>query len=561
MKIAAYLIKTLKENNVTDIFGMPGGVLFDLIKELEKTEGINAHLCYNEQGAAFEACGYAQSSHSLGVAYATRGPGFTNMLTGIVDAYADSLPVLFITAHGARDINSLKRFGSTQEIDAVGMVSNVIKYAETIEDVSETWKIKYAIEGALRGRKGPVLLDFSSTVWNKEVTLSDSNENSHKYSYVDSCETEGAIDHYISRMMSAKSPLILLGDGIWQAGAKEKCVQFVNKLNVPVISSRSAIDIGACCNNYCGYIGSHGSRAANFVFAKADYVLTLGNRLDFPRKSESYTRALRNKVITRLDIDTAELSDQVLNATGFNTDLNAFFNQLNKRENVEFKIDQAWIDYCENVKNFLSAYDLCESVSRIESVIESVDNSSVIVGDVGNNEFWLSQAYVHSKRKNRILFSKAFAALGNAIPKAIGCYFATKKPVICFTGDQGAQINIQELELIGKYKLPILICIINNQSSGMIRDHSKKKFGHEIIHTLNNNGYGSPNFEYIARAYDIGYINCEDRVLSITGPHILELCVENDVELIPNLSKGADIQALSPKINDDLYSQLNNVNF
>ena len=156
MTVAEFIVNKIVEYGVTDVFGIPGGVVLDFLYTIDGRDGINAHLSYNEQAAAYEACGYAQCNHSLGVAYATRGPGVTNLITGIADAYSDSIPVVFITAHADKVVENLTRFDKDQELNIVDMVKNITKYAVAIDDIETVqFEIDQALKLAMEGRKGP----------------------------------------------------------------------------------------------------------------------------------------------------------------------------------------------------------------------------------------------------------------------------------------------------------------------------------------------------------------------------------------------------------------------
>lgn len=172
MKISEYLVQKLIEYEVTDVFGIPGGVVLDFIYALDKSEKINVHLNFHEQAAAYAACGYAQSSGKLGVAYATKGPGVTNMFTAIAEAYYDSLPVLFVTAHAQNKLNSNLRIEEEQEIDHSKLTASITKYTKRVDSISEAIQaINVGCKEAVSGRKGPVLLDFSSKVLKSDIEV------------------------------------------------------------------------------------------------------------------------------------------------------------------------------------------------------------------------------------------------------------------------------------------------------------------------------------------------------------------------------------------------------
>lgn len=553
MTVVEYLVECLKNNNVTDVFGIPGGVVLEFLYELNNTAGITPHLSYHEQASAFEAIGYAQYEHKLGVAYATRGPGFTNLITGIADAYSDSIPVLFITANAGGNSDAGVRFQKDQELNTVNMVNNITKYAAVINTTDDVWKINKAIKEALSGRKGPVFLDFANSVWKQTIKRCGKSDQT----IVKETNELKKIDKIREFISHSMKPLVLVGDGVRQSNTIKEFNQFVNNFKVPVISSRCGEDVGSSYSNYYGYVGSHGIRCANFIFSKADLVIVLGNRMSFPIDSKSFLQAFSNKKLIWVDVDSSELDKNIPNTLKIRSELKAFFDYINGTK-ITINDYSDWIEQCNKIRVILEKVDLCKTVEDIVQILNLIPEENSIVCDVGNNEFWCSQAYVYARKKNRILFSKAFGTLGNSIPKAIGEYYSSKKPVVCFVGDQGLQLNLQEIQFIASKNLPILIFVINNYSSGMIRDREEMKFSGNYLHTTLNSGYGCPNIEKIANAYGLTYKKWNDeRIVEFNSPQVLELQIENDISLCPYLPVGKECQDMSPEIPRDLYNSIN----
>lgn len=543
MKVAEYLVKTLSIYGVTDVFGIPGGVVIDFLYALSESN-VEPHLSYHEQAAAFEACGYAQVNHTLGVAYATRGPGFTNLITGIADAYADSLPVLFITAHSGKVVTHEQRFEKEQEMDTVQMVRYITKYAASIDSLDDVkTEVQKAISEALSGRKGPVFLDFSSSLWNKEI-----EEEIDLEEKIDKEEIN--LNYLQNIIQSAKRPIILLGDGINQADIKQHINELVGKAKIPVVSSRGSQDCVHGSEYYFGYIGSHGVRYANTIFQKADLVISIGNRLAFPLHSESFSKALENKKIIRFEVDSDEIKRDIPNSISIICDLSQgilklwdILDDLDTRE---------WLGICKEMKESLKNCDLNSTTLFIKKFIDQT-NYEFLVADVGNNEFWTSHAYELSKSTSKVLYSKSFGALGCGIGKAIGVHYRTKDSVLVIVGDQGIQLNIQELQLLSTEQLPIQILIINNSSSGMIKDREKSK--DYYLHTTSDSGYGNPKYEFIAKAYGLGYLkineNGEIPEIDYHVPMIIEYLADENIELQPKLLKGDAMDNMYPRINDN----------
>lgn len=554
MTAAEFLVDYLVKNGVSDVFGIPGGVVLDFLYALDNRKEMSAHLSCHEQGAAFEAIGYSQYNHSLGAAYATRGPGFTNMITGIADAYSDSVPVVFITAHSGKSVGNSKRFEKDQELNTVSMVSNITKYAAVIED-TECFceKVETAFENAMNGRKGPVLLDISADIWNKEV-IDKFNHSDYKSEAI-----VYDIENIMCEICRAKRPIILVGDGIRQSNTIAEFVKFADKINIPVLSSRGSQDVGAACKNYYGYIGSHGLRYSNFIFAKSDLVIALGNRLSFPINSKSFLSSLSNKQIVRVELDKKELQLEIPNLKTVYGSVKTVLDALNKAAILPF--DNGWLVVCEALRSQLKNYDSNIAVQKLEKIFSKVSENNVMCCDVGNNEFWVSSAYVNSNIKNRILYSKQFGTLGCAVPKSIGAFYASRQPVLCFTGDQGLQLNVQELQLISQNKLPITIVVLNNNSSGMIRSRQKAKYNAYYVHTTKDSGYFSPDIKRLAYGYNIKYLDFDSYIntFDVLEPVIVEVNFDEDIDISPSLPAGNSMDNMTPLLPKKILENIANI--
>lgn len=553
---AQYIVESLINHGVTDAFGIPGGVILPLLYEMESRKPLfTPHLSYHEQCAGFAACGYAQTSGKIGVAYATRGPGFTNLITAIADAYYDSLPTLFITAHSAPCPPDGMRVMSDQEMDTCSMVRNITKMAVRLDDDStfaET--IDKALSVATEGRKGPVFLDIASALFKNEITciaeektVTPVREDYSKH-----------IDEIATAIRNAKRPIILAGDGINQSNAREVFHQFAEKVNIPVVTSRFSHDLMAGEANYYGYVGGHGMRAANFILSKTDLILSLGNRLHFPPKSESYGSVMDHAKLLRVEVDENEFNRDIQNTVNYNCDLTGLLTQSLNLD-CDFGKHEEWIRVCDILKIELKKEDINPAIESIISVLKQADKDTIIVTDVGNNEFWVSRAAVESGCENRVLYSKSFGALGCGLGKAIGTYYATHKPVLSFVGDQGLQMNIQELQFISQHQLPIMVVVLNNQTSGMIKDREAVLYNH-YVHTTTDSDYQMPPLKEIADAYGIDYlagINEQSRLQPIMTPMLVEVIIDSSIGLTPNLPKGRKCQDMTPELPEEKYEYLN----
>ena len=544
MTVCDFIVSLLAKKGVSDVFGVPGGVILELLYAFDRSDCITPHLSYHEQGAAFEACGYAQYEHKLGVAYSTRGPGFTNLLTGVADAYADSIPVLFITAHANYQRKSLCRFEEDQEMDTISMVKNITKYAKVIDDIDDVVDSTVsAISSALEGRKGPVFLDFNSRLWKQTI-------HEHKEKVMDVEQWASPREDLINLLSFSKRPVLLVGDGVRQSGCVDDFSAFCNRLSIPVLSSRCSQDVGALSNNYYGYVGSHGIRYSNYIFSKADLVISLGNRLGFPLDSKSFTSSLANKKVYRIDIDDFELQRDIPNTINCKCSIAFFLDSLKEIDFSNYDYS-SWIRVCDDLRNQLIEQDGNEVVAYISSIFKQLQRDVTVCCDVGNNEFWVSKAYVDSGIRNRIIYSKSFGVVGCSIPKSIGIALSSRKPVLCITGDQGFQLNAQELQLMANEKLSICIIVINNNALGMIKDRENRLFTGHLVHTTKESGYVVPNIELLAHAYSVEY----SKIISFS-PSIVEIIATDNIELVPSIPKGNPIQDMIPPLSRSLKEKL-----
>lgn len=557
MLVSDYIIDNLIKLGVTDIWGIPGGVVFDYMYAAKRRErDINLHLSYHEQAAGFEAQGFAQASGKIGVCFATRGPGVTNVVTAITDAYYESVPVILFTAHANPYGKSKSRSEFDQEVNTNYFFKNITKKVVQIETTESFVRdFNDGIYRALEGRKGPVIFDILTSVLKSEIKC--------KTLKFPTCTiSDSKINLILDSIIQSKRPIFLIGDGIKQAGAVTLFNKIVDKFKIPVISSRGAEDIIPKSKYYFGYVGSHGVRTANFIISKSDCVVCIGNRVSFPFNSNSFSPLFRTAKWIRIDIDNAELTREIPDSISINCDLNNLLKELNFAEipSLDFS---AWTDVCNKIKSKLNNLDNTEPVVKLTEILKFLSKKiSYIASDVGNNEFWLSLAYLKSGINTNIIYSKSFGVLGSGLPKAIGCYYSTHKPVICVCGDQGFQFNIQELQVLIHEKIPVWIIVVNNQSSGMIKDAEQKKYT-SLVQVNEENGYKSLDLKRISEAYGINYIDYNIDVqlndLDENAPCIINMRINASVSLTPFLPAGRKCYDLEPKLDKSILEQIENL--
>lgn len=561
MKTSDYIIEYLIDKGITDVFGYPGGMVTHLMDSFSKYQKqITAHVTYHEQGAAMAACGYAQVSGNTGVAYATSGPGATNLITGIANAYMDSIPTLFITGQ----VNSFEQKGDLkvrqrgfQETDIVSMVKPVTKYAVQVNDAT---KIKYYLDKAFyianHGRKGPVLLDVAMNVTRTDIAV-DSLE-----SYIPEKESKAKedINGLIPVLQQSKRPVILIGNGLDKDNKEWK--QVVNTLGIPVVSSMIAVDIQEGLKNYYGFIGAYGDRTANFVVAKSDLVISIGARLDVRQVGAKRENFAPESTLIRVDIDEGELEYKVHNnEIGIQADANIFLDKiLSKWPSSDYS---SWLKVCNQIKEKLDGYDDRNSNRYVRAISKLIPENSVITTDVGQNQVWVAQSF-DVKNGQRILFSGGHGAMGYSLPAAIGASIAMKKPVYCFNGDGGIQMNIQELQMIAREQLPVKIILFNNNALGMIRHFQEMYFNGNYYQTTPSGGFTSPDFRKLSDAYHIDYYLIQSTtdlgklqtVLIDQKPAFVEVILDEDTYVFPKLEFGKPNQDQEPLLDRNTFEEL-----
>lgn len=565
MKASDYIVEYFIEKGITDVFGYPGGMVTHLMDSLSKyRDKIKAHCTYHEQGAAFAACGFAQVSGKVGIAYATSGPGATNLITGICNAYMDSIPTLFITGQ----VNSFEQKGELkvrqrgfQETDIVSMVKSITKYAVSVNDANKLkWYMDKAFYISQEGRKGPVLLDIAMDVMRAEIQPSQQKSFCYEMtSNILNHEEKTKVDLCIKK---AKRPVFLLGKGILLDDTLRNAM---NTLGIPIVTSMIAVDMAGGLRNFYGFIGAYGNRAANFIIAKSDLVISLGARLDVRQVGAKRENFAPHADILRIDIDSTEL-EYKLHKKEFSVCADAhyvaeYICDLVRKERYEYS---SWLTICNYIWKTLLNYDVLKANQMIEKISEElIPEQSVITTDVGQNQVWIAQSF-KVKRGQRILFSGGHGAMGYSLPAAIGACIANRNPVYCFSGDGGFQMNMQELQFIVREHLPVKIFVFNNQSLGMIRHFQEMYFGGTYYQTKEEGGYSTPDFEKIAGAYDISYRRVEDmmsvfelkEILQNDEACLVELRLEEDTYVFPKLEYGKPNQDQEPLIDRTIYNEL-----
>lgn len=562
MKVTDYIIAFLIEKGVTDIFGYPGGVICHLLDSITKYDEIRAHINYHEQASAFAACSYAQASGRIGVAYSTSGPGATNLVTGIANAYFDSIPTLFITGqvdtYAVRGSFPVRQRGF-QETDIVAVTKSISKYSAFVESPEN---IKYYLQKAYHiaknGRPGPVVLDIPADVQRSEVDID--SLKSFKPRMLPGT-VEDAIHTINCGLMSSKRPVILAGAAVKQSGLKDKLVHLAEGWNIPVVCSLPAFDtIPYEHKSHMGFIGANGNRYANFVVGKSDLIISIGSRLDLKQVGNERSHFAENAKLIRVDIDKGELlykvrSDEI----PLLCDIKELIPGLIK--SIKYRADDEWLAVCHTLRQKLIDIDVEVYHKIITAMSEKVPDFWNLAVDVGQNMLWVAQAF-HVKKHQNAFMSSGLGTMGYSLPAAIGAYYATKRPVICFNGDGGLQMNIQELQFIKREGLPIKVVVMNNHALGAIREFQEKNFNRNYYQTTEKAGYQAADFKRTAAAFGLPYykIKTPDDLGAVDfkaqAPAMIEVCLDMDTYMYPHQARCGHVQDQVPYLEREMYDYL-----
>lgn len=577
MKLTDYIVSFLEKKGIHDFFGYQGTMIAHFVDSVEKNPNTNNHSCYNEQGASFAACGYAQAKDDCACAYATSGPGAVNLLSGVADAYFDSLPVIFLTGqlntYEYSGIEGLRQQGF-QEIDIVSMAKPVTKYCVQIREPEDIVKeLNKAYHIATTGRKGPVLIDLPMNIQRGEVEH-PVYDMEFEEPEADETLTEQAVAAVEDALRSAKRPVIMIGHGVDSKESQAALVRFAEKYQIPMITSvlaKSVLPYDHPLNFGC-IGGAYGHRYANMIAnAKSDLLLCFGISLCTRQIGVKVHEFAKNAKILRIDIDSFNLQRDIhengVNEEKFCTDTEKVIFGLKNIVLAESPERKEWAVVCSEIKENLQAVD-DQTPERytnrmIAALSDSLADTSAIAIDVGQHMVWSYQSFKNRKGQ-QMLFSGGHGAMGYALPAAIGAHYATGKPVACICGDGAFQMNIQELQWVKRENLPIKILVMNNGALGMIRHLQRDYFDCLFAGTSEGCGFSSCDFRKVAQAYGIDALRiwhdeAEDKgaeFLTGDGAKLLEITMEHGTFAYPKTCLGEPIHNQQPYAPEEVYKRL-----
>ena len=557
---ARILLECLHRVGVTDIFGYPGGAVIPIYDEIYSFDKIKHYFARHEQGAVHAADGYARVSGKVGVCLATSGPGATNLVTGIMTAHMDSIPLLAITGQVRSNLLGRDAF---QETDIVGITVPITKVnylVQSIKDIPKIIKEAYFI--ASTGRPGPVLVDIPNDIQQQEISYEEFNRLFNKEVKLEGYDPTYVghpvqIKRALSLIKKAKKPLIIAGAGVIKSGASKELLELVNKTDMPVATT--LLGLGGFPENHdlsLGMLGMHGTVPANFATDEADLVIAAGIRFD-DRIAGNPSKFCEHAKIIHIDIDPAEIDKNKKVDVPIVGDLKNVLAEINKE--LEPKKHTEWTDKVKKWKNEypLAHRNVGEDKLLPQEVLKAVndilDGDAIVVTDVGQHQMWAAQ-YLTFKNPDTIVTSGGAGTMGFGVPAAMGAQVGAKdKKVVLIVGDGGFQMTLEEIMMIRQYNLPVKIVLINNSFLGMVRQWQElfKDRRYSFVELECN-----PDFVKIAEAYGIKSERLKtkedlknrlkDLILSDEGA-IIDCIVEKEENVFPMIPAGKTVSQMIGK--------------
>ena len=540
------LVECLKEQGVDTIFGYPGGAVLNLYDELYRHQDEIKHiLTSHEQGAAHAADGYARATGKVGVCLATSGPGATNLVTGIANAYMDSVPMVAITGNVGTNLLGKDSF---QEVDIAGVTMPITKHNFIVKDVKKLAKtIRRAFKIAASGRPGPVLVDITKDVTANKCEYKKEDVKKADKAKKEKSFTEKELDKAAEMIAKAKRPVIFLGGGAIISEAHKEIKALVDLMDAPVCDSlmgKGAFD--GTDKRYMGMIGMHGTKTANFSVTECDLLVVLGARFSDRVTGNTKSFAKRAKIL-HIDIDPAEINKNVKVDLSIEGDVKDVLKELNKK-----LTKQSHGEWMEHIAEMQAKYPLRYHENEltgpyfIEELYRLTKGDAIISTEVGQHQMWAAQFYKYSKPRT-LLTSGGLGTMGYGLGASIGAQIGLpNKQVINLAGDGCFRMN--KLATAAHYNVPIIEVVFNNNVLGMVRQWQTLFYGKRYSQTLL-----SQDIDYVKLAESMNIkafrVTKKDEVdevikkaLKAKGPVFIEVVIDKNESVWPMVPAGATLE-------------------
>jgi acetolactate synthase I/II/III large subunit len=566
IRVADYIAQRIIEHGISDVFMVTGGGAMHLNDALGNHPGLTFYCNHHEQACAIAAEGYYRACGRLPLINVTTGPGGTNAVTGVLGQWLDSIPALYIsgqvkwetTIYSCPEIAGLRQLGD-QEGDIINIVKPITKYAIILKDPHQVKKVlDKAIYIATHGRPGPVWIDIPLNVQSAFIdadSLEDYNLKEDEIAFNEQFLNEQA-DLLIAKLLTSKSPVLFVGNGIRLSGAVDLYQKLLEKIQIPVLNAISGHDLIASDNPlFMGRPGICGDRMGNIIIQNCDLLIVLGTRIGLRQATYNFDDFGRNAFKIMVDIDEAELNKPTLKINlKIHSDLKMFLKiLLRKLEKCQISEFSSWIEWGNNLKKQLpsvlddnpSNHQFVNSYLFADRLFNLLPNNATVVTGNGTAYTCTYQA-MKIKDGMRVFANQGCAAMGYDLPAAIGACIATnKKETILITGDGSIMMNLQELQTIFAYNLPIKIFILENNGYVAIRTTQTAFFDKRFVGESPQSRLFLPKFEKISQAFGLKYFKIESEVdidtqlyevLKTSGPAICEIKMDPNQTLYPKVA-------------------------
>ncbi len=538
------ILKVLKEKGVDTLFGYPGGAVIPFFDALyDELDYFKVYRPAHEQNGVHAADGYARSTGKLGVFIATSGPGATNTITGIANAYMDSVPLLVICGQVA---NALIGKDSFQEVDITGMTLSVTKHSymvRNIEDLEEA--MKEAVEVAMEGRPGPVLVDVPKDVF---LTSYEYKGNTETLNTENIVPNEQKLNMAAELINNAERPVIYAGGGVRISKNDSLLVKFAEKTGIPVCNS--FMGLGTIPRNNklsLGFVGMHGSMETNIAVTNCDLLIAMGARFS-DRVIGSPDKFAPKAKIIHIDVDSTEVDKNTYESIPLLGSMRDILTKLLDR--AEEKDRSSWLEEIMSKKLKKDIEGLFVPENIFKEINKHYKENTIVATDVGQHQMWTGQFWQFNK-SNEFLTSGGLGTMGYGIGAAIGAQVGNpNKKTILVTGDGSFRMNCEELVTIAKYKLPVKIVMFNNNSLGMVRQWQRMFSNARYSETDN---YDDMNYQMLCGAYGIKAYKASsmvelEKILmetdNLNEPIFLECKIDQDCSVYPIVPPGRPIDEL-----------------
>jgi acetolactate synthase-1/2/3 large subunit len=565
MKLTDYVVRFLADHGVAHVFGLTGGAVVHLFESASRSGRLQPIFHHHEQAAAFAAQAYARANGKLGACFVTTGPGVTNAITGLAAAWLDSVPCIYISgqtrlAHTTRG-KKIRQLG-TQQLDVIPLVQSLTKYAVMIEDAkSIRLELEKAFHLATTGRPGPVWIDLPLDLQWAEI------DPDALLGFVPDPTTaamglvpsEDQLAQCKKLLGQSQRPLVLAGTGVCRAGAQRQFMDFVERLDLPFVTTWGAVDLAPSGHPLCiGRPGVAGQRGANLAIQNCDLLLVIGSHLNIPVTGTLFNSFARAAKIVMVDIDPDELAERTVPVhLPIAADARLFLEAMlgcAKRDATEHS--QLWHTTCSRYKGLaqlpapatdgtISPYDYIRTLSELSAA------DDVVVVDGGGTNVYVSFQAFALKPGQKMILSTSLCSMGSGLPESIGaCFGSGGRRTLCLNGDGSFQLNIQELQTIKHHQLPIKIFISANGGYLSIRQTQKEFLSEHYVGSHEAGGMSLPDYTRVAAAYGLPVVEIRNNadlrreieaILALPGPTVCIVHTSPIQELNPR--QGFDRRA------------------